>query len=64
MQNSTKKREENTMKYETPEMTVLTPAINAIQSTTNYPQYKNCCTGLLDTPYDQHELTGAYADWE
>jgi hypothetical protein len=52
------------MKYETPEMTALTPAINAIQSATGYPQSKNTTMGPLDTPYDQHEVIGAYADWE
>ena len=52
------------MKYETPEMTALTPAINAIQSAGGYPQSKNCCTGPLDSPYEEHELNGAYADWE
>jgi hypothetical protein len=52
------------MKYETPEMTVLTPAIKAIQSTIDVPQYKNPTMGPLDSPYDLHEVTGAYADWE
>jgi|HubBroStandDraft_3_1064219.scaffolds.fasta_scaffold3299976_1 hypothetical protein len=49
------------MKYETPEMTRLTPAINAIQSID--PPHKNLTTGNLDT-LDQNEVFGAYADWE
>jgi hypothetical protein len=48
------------MKYETPEMTTLTTAINAIQSTTN--------GGTKSTPVqvDSNELEhiAAYADWE
>jgi hypothetical protein len=45
------------MKYETPEMTVLTPAINAIQA------IKNPFVGVIDSLLE-HELAGAYADWE
>jgi hypothetical protein len=41
------------MKYETPELTTLTPAINAIQS----PKI----TGVQDREKDN---TAAYQDWE
>ena len=48
------------MKYETPELTALTPAITAIQS--NDPQTKP-----IQSQYDgsvANELSGAYTDWE
>jgi hypothetical protein len=46
------------MKYETPKLTALTPAINAIQG-----------TKVIGTPADHlgsefTEVHGAYADWE
>jgi len=47
------------MKYETPEMTMLTPAINAIQS--GIPQK------TANDVYDggqSYEATSSYADWE
>jgi hypothetical protein len=48
------------MKYETPELTALTPAINAIQSTTDKK-----ATGPFDsTSREYNEANGAYADWE
>jgi len=47
------------MKYETPELTALTPAITAIQSTVGV---KNNIF-LNDSP-DTNEHTSAYADWE
>jgi|HubBroStandDraft_4_1064222.scaffolds.fasta_scaffold5498690_1 hypothetical protein len=47
------------MKYETPEMTMLTPAINAIQSP---PQFKPG-TVLMDGS-DEFEINHAYEDWE
>jgi hypothetical protein len=52
-----------TMRYETPQMTTLTPVINAIQSTIDFPRGKTP-TGVLETPYDLREMIGAYADWE
>jgi hypothetical protein len=48
-------------KYETPTLTALTPAINAIHSTTN----KMPPLVLGDAPYPIHnEGVGGYADWE
>ena len=47
------------MKYETPELTALTPAVNAIQATKtiNHP--------LDSQPTPQPEVgVGAYEDWE
>ena len=46
------------MKYETPELTSLTPAINAIQ------EAKNMTVDQLDTPEYQEIGVGAYQDWE
>jgi hypothetical protein len=47
------------MKYETPQMTVLTPAINAIQGAPKMPSiHFDNLTGEYD------ETVGAYADWE
>ena len=48
------------MKYETPELKALTPAINAIQA------FKNDMTGVVDNPVTtpRYELGAAYADWE
>lgn len=46
------------MNYETPELTTLTPAINAIQGGP-----KTQLTGHAD--FDTlNEIVGAYADWE
>ena len=44
------------MKYETPELTFLTPAIDAVQGTTN----KDSKTG----DGDHKENASAYEDWE
>jgi hypothetical protein len=46
-------------KYETPRLTALTPAINAIQGTQGSKQDTN----VSDTPGDKEGI-GAYADWE
>jgi hypothetical protein len=48
------------MKYDTPELTALTPAINAIQSGDKGD------SGSTDSPATNppKELIGAYADWE
>jgi hypothetical protein len=46
------------MKYETPELTALTPAINAIQS----DGLKPVTTTSADGPFN--EVIGAYSDWE
>ena len=50
------------MKYEAPELTALTPAINAIQSTSGANK-----TGALiegQHPGQSNDATGGYADWE
>jgi hypothetical protein len=52
-----KRKEVKTMKYETPELTALTPAISTIQMGTSKPGH----TSLDGT--DKEEVT-AYADWE
>jgi hypothetical protein len=48
------------MKYETPEMTVLMPAIKAIQSDGGLPK------GPHGPPesFDLNESVSAYTDWE
>lgn len=46
------------MKYETPELTALTPAINAIQS------LNKGRINMVDTPTEHNENPPAYADWE
>jgi hypothetical protein len=56
--NFNKDKRGKTMKYETPEMTVLTPAINAIQGVPKHP------TIYFETPVVFYEIDGAYADWE
>jgi hypothetical protein len=48
------------MKYETPEMTVLMPAVKAIQYEGGLPKSHLGPTDLLD-PY---ESVSAYTDWE
>jgi|HubBroStandDraft_4_1064222.scaffolds.fasta_scaffold513602_2 hypothetical protein len=48
------------MKYETPELTALTPAINAIQSV--HPETKP--NGTQSDNLVDNEINGAYADWE
>jgi hypothetical protein len=48
------------MKYETPEMTTLMPAINAIQGPID-TQSKDSTT-TLDSSSKEH--VAAYADWE
>jgi len=45
------------MKYETPELTALTPAINAIQAAKN-PEPDGDGQSLTEVPI------GAYQDWE
>jgi hypothetical protein len=47
------------MKYETPELTPLTPAINAVQGT-GTPKFEE---PSIDSG-DQKEAVAAYADWE
>ncbi len=46
------------MKYETPELTALTPAINAVQ-TASKPLVQN-----QQDSDGTNEIVGAYADWE
>jgi hypothetical protein len=48
------------MKYETPELTALTTAINAIQG----PSGSKTDSPLADSPIMDKEGVGAYADWE
>jgi len=48
------------MKYEAPELTALTPAINAIQG--DGPMTSKIHSPTLDSPY--LEAQGAYSDWE
>jgi hypothetical protein len=48
------------MKYETPEMTVLTPAIKAIQSDGDLPKTPR---PEVDSPLHE-ETIAAYTDWE
>ncbi len=49
------------MKYETPELTVLTPAINAIESSSGAKNH----TGPGDSGQpNPNEHSGVYADWE
>jgi hypothetical protein len=47
------------MKYKTPELTELTPAINAIQGT-----HPKTAIELGDPSNVYNESAGAYADWE
>jgi hypothetical protein len=49
------------MRYETPELTTLAPAIKAIQGDILASKTP---TGILENPYDLMEMIGAYADWE
>ena len=49
------------MKYETPQMTALTPAINAIQSS------GSSSSKVIQSQFDgseDYESPGAYTDWE
>jgi hypothetical protein len=50
------------MKYETPELTALTPAINAIQS--SIPAKLAQQFGDSPNPSVRNEHSGAYEDWE
>ena len=50
------RKELKTMKYETPELTALTPAINAIQGTKVNSMHP------IDT--NRNELAFGYEDWE
>ena len=47
------------MKYETPEVTALTPAINAIQITSGTKNSSND-----DSPNPNPDVSPAYQDWE
>jgi hypothetical protein len=48
------------MKYNTPELTALTPAINAIQTELGLPK---TVAGIADHPYINEHIP-SYADWE
>jgi hypothetical protein len=48
------------MKYETPELTALTPAISAIQKTQDKSEQNVTDSIATDRP----ETSNAYADWE
>ena len=50
------------MKYDTPRMTALTPAINAIQETSTKALPQGFDSFMPSDPL--HEVVGAYADWE
>jgi hypothetical protein len=52
-----KRKEVNTMTYETPELTALTPAINAIQGTKSHVE-------IEDSKFEVEVGPGAYQDWE
>ena len=49
------------MKYETPELVALTPAINAIQSQS---QSKHVVTFAKDGSINQNDTVPGYLDWE
>jgi len=49
------------MKYETPELTALTPAISAIESATGAKNVNGPGDSGQPNP---NEHSGAYADWE
>jgi hypothetical protein len=51
------------MKYETPELTALTPAINAIQGTGSGAPKVAGSPGDGSSGQDNEHI-GAYADWE
>jgi hypothetical protein len=51
------------MKYETPELTTLTPAINAIQTDVEGPPKGFANPPVDNTIYDTEHL-GTYMDWE
>ena len=47
------------MKYQTPELSALTPAINAVQESADKRGIHQ-----LDTPTTYDSFVGAYQDWE
>jgi hypothetical protein len=47
------------MRYETPELTALTPAINAIESVA-----KSQVATPHDSIFDSNEASSSYVDWE
>jgi|HubBroStandDraft_6_1064221.scaffolds.fasta_scaffold436759_2 hypothetical protein len=52
------------MKYETPKLTALTPAINAIQSDQSVSPKIAGANELDGVPYPLQEHFAAYVDWE
>jgi len=50
------------MKYETPELTALASAINAIQSSQG--TVKTDINAPFDSPYERELTMSAYVDWE
>ncbi len=52
------------MKYETPELTALTPAINAIQSCSATSKAITTTCTETNHPVGHNEAVAAYADWE
>jgi hypothetical protein len=58
--NATKRKEVKTMKYQTPELTASTPAINAVQTTSD--SMPKAITNTVDG--SNLEGPSAYADWE
>jgi hypothetical protein len=56
-----KRKEVKTMKYETPELTALTPAINAVQG---QPKALKNVVGDSPSPTYINEFQVGYVDWE
>ncbi len=52
------------MKYETAELTALTPAVNAIQSPSPSVKISRTFTADSSHPQGNNEALAAYADWE
>jgi hypothetical protein len=62
LENEVQQRKEvKTMKYTTPELTALTPAINAIQGLGIKNEHVRVGDG---TPMFLNEASGGYQDWE
>ena len=51
------------MKYETPEITALMPAINAVQTSPGMPKGHYTYQEYID-PIVLSEASGSYQDWE
>jgi hypothetical protein len=51
------------MKYETPQLTVLSSAINAVQSASGSGS-KSTTANPLDSTTNKNEIVVGYSDWE